>query len=274
MQANFLKVIFSPLEQFCIVPLFTFNVGFMNFCVTNETIFLFCFLLFFVIFIKSLVNQKDNSLSVIGHNCQYVLLLIYRYIGDLIALVMDIEEGEKYMPLFFSVFLYVTGLNLFGLVPFSFSLTSQFVVTLSLSFTLFLTLNFIGFKNYGLKMFSLFYPKNIDVYIGLFLTPIEIISYIFRPISLGLRLAINMMGGHILIKVIAGLAWTLMKASGILFLLHLIPIAILIPLVILEFFVAILQGLIFTSLLIVYLGDILSLSREIKKNAKPVYTQN
>jgi ATP synthase subunit 6 len=251
-------LILSPLEQFCIVPLYNVDLVFFNFYITNETVFLACFFLFVSIFILSLFKFNTRSLYVIGDNCQYAILLVYRYITDLVATGMDIKEGQKYIPLFFSVFCYITGLNLFGLIPFSFSLTSQFAVTLSLSFMLFIALNFIGFKNYGLKMFTLFFPKNTEIYVGLLLTPIEILSYIFRPISLGLRLAINMIASHILLKIIAGLSWSLMKCSGALFLLHIVPLLILVPILLLEFFVAILQGLIFTSLLIVYLGDILS----------------
>jgi len=155
--------------------------------------------------------------------------------------------------------LYVLFLNLIGLIPFSFTFTSHIIVTIALSFSFFIGINIFGFKIHGLKMFGLFFPSGTDIFTALLLVPIEIVSYIFRPISLSIRLFANMMAGHVLLKILAGFVWTFMHVAGFSFIIHFLPILIILPLFILELAVAIIQAFVFTLLTIVYLGDILHL---------------
>jgi len=108
-------------------------------------------------------------------------------------------------------------------------------------------------------MFSLFFPAGTSFTLAFLLVPLELISYIFKPLSLAIRLFCNMMAGHTLLKVIAGFAWTLMSFSGFLFLMHYIPILILIPLFGLEFGVALIQAFVFSFLTCIYLNDALNL---------------
>lgn len=105
----------------------------------------------------------------------------------------------------------------------------------------------------------MFFPLNTEFYVGFLITPLEMISYLFRPISLGLRLCINMIAGHILLKLGSWISWQIMKASGLLFFFQLIPLVILIPLTFLEGFVCVLQGYVFMTLVMMYLGEILNI---------------
>jgi ATP synthase subunit 6 len=126
--------------------------------------------------------------------------------------------------------LFILSLNLIGLIPYSFTLTSHLIVTLSLSLAVFIGINIVCIRIHGINFFSLFLPSGTSIVLALLLVPIELISYVFKPISLSIRLFANMMAGHTLLKVIAGFAYTLMSNTGMLFVLHYVPLLILIPL--------------------------------------------
>jgi ATP synthase subunit 6 len=144
-------------------------------------------------------------------------------------------------------------------VPYSFTLTSHLIVTFALSLFVFIGINIICIRLHGLEFFSLFLPSGTSVVLSLLLVPIELISYIFKPISLSIRLFANMMAGHTLLKVIAGFAWTLMGCTGVLFVIHYVPLLILIPLFGLELGVALIQAFVFSILTCIYLNDAISL---------------
>ena len=169
------------------------------------------------------------------------------------------EKGKLFFPLVFFLFLLVLSLNLIGLVPYSFTLTSHLIVTFSLSIAIFIGINIICIRIHGLEFFSLFFPAGTSLALGLLLVPVEIMSYVFRPISLGIRLFANMMAGHTLLKVFAGFAWTLMGCSGILFFTHFVPLLVLLPLIGLELGVALIQAFVFSVLTCIYLNDSINL---------------
>jgi ATP synthase subunit 6 len=116
------------------------------------------------------------------------------------------KNNEKYFPLITVIFSFILFSNLIGLIPYSFTATSHLIVTFTLSFSVFIGINIITFKKYKIKTFSLFLPSNTTFFLALLLVPIELISYIAKPISLGIRLFINLMAGHSLLKVIVGFA--------------------------------------------------------------------
>lgn len=151
-------------------------------------------------------------------------------------------------------------LNLLGLIPFSFTLTSHLVITFSLSLASFIGINILSFKKYGIKFFSLFLPSGTTTVLAFLLVPIELVSYIFKPISLSIRLFANLLAGHALLKVIAGFAITLLSAGGISVILHFIPLIILIPLFGLELGVALIQSFVFAVLICIYINDSLNIS--------------
>jgi F-type H+-transporting ATPase subunit a len=150
-------------------------------------------------------------------------------------------------------------MNMMGLIPYSFTVTSQIIVTLSLSLTLFLGINIICVKKHNLEFFSLFLPAGTSIYLALLLVPVEFISYLFRPLSLAIRLFCNITASHVLLKITAGFAWSLMNVSGFSFLLHYIPLFIILPLIGLELFMSITQAYVFSLMLCIYLNDALNL---------------
>jgi len=220
----------SPLEQFEILPVISFYLGGLDFSITNEAVILFLIFFFVSTFFYSSFKQTDATLYVVPHRWQVIIEIIYKMVLSMISDNISGKKGQLFFPLVFSVFFYVANLNLIGLVPYSFTLTSHLIVTFALAIAIFLGINIICVRIHGLEFFSLFFPSGTSLILGLLLVPIEIISYVFRPISLGIRLFANMMAGHTLLKVIAGFAWSLMGCTGILFLMHYVPLLILLPL--------------------------------------------
>ena len=131
---------------------------------------------------------------------------VFKLILSMISDNISSREGVKFFPIVFAIFSYVLFLNLIGLIPYSFTLTSHIVVTFALALFIFIAINIICIKLHGLEFFSLFLPGGTSFVLALLLVPIEVISFVFKPISLSIRLFANMMAGHTLLKVIAGFA--------------------------------------------------------------------
>jgi len=250
---------FSPLEQFEILPLLSITISFLDFSITNQTILLALIIFFLVSLFFIVIKQSTNSLFIVPHKFQIVLELLY---GMILGIIIDNISGKKaqlFFPLIFTIFFFISSMNLIGLIPYSYTVTSHFIVTFSISFFIFIGMNIICVKTHGLKFFSLFLPSGTSVILAFLLVPVELISYIFKPLSLAIRLFCNMMAGHTLLKVFAGFAWSLSGTTGVLFLMHYVPLLILIPLFGLELGVALIQAFVFSLLTCIYLNDALNL---------------
>jgi len=229
-------------------------LGFFDFSITNQTVIIFLVLILSSFFYLSLLNPKTYTLYMIPTRFQVFIELLYKII--LSILISNVgKEGQAYFPIIFALFFYILSFNLIGLIPYSFTITSHIIVTLSLSLSFFIGINIISIKKHGFKFFSLFLPSGVSSTLGLLLVPIELISFVVKPFSLAIRLFANMMAGHALLKIIAGFAWSLMNCSGFLFFAYLIPFIVLIPLIGLECVVAIIQAFVFTTLCTIYLKD-------------------
>ena len=250
---------FSPLEQFQVLPIFSVYLNFIDISLTNETIILVLILFFSLILFTSLVKEQESSYFIVPNRWQSVIEIIYKLILSLVTDNIKDKKNQHFFPLVFSIFFLLLSINLIGLIPYSFTLTSHLIVTLTLSLSIFIGINIICVRLHGINFFSLFLPAGTSVVLAFLLVPIELISYIFKPISLSIRLFANMMAGHTLLKVIAGFVFTLMGNVGILFLLHYIPLLILIPLFGLELGVALIQSFVFSILICIYLNDAINL---------------
>ena len=164
-------------------------------------------------------------------------------------------DNEKYFPLISVLFNFILFSNLIGLIPYSFTATSHLIVTFTLSFSVFVGINIITFSKYKMKTFSLFLPANTSFFLALLLVPIEFISYIAKPISLGVRLFINLMAGHSLLKVIIGFSWSMLLLENFTSIGLLIPMMILVILFGLELGVALIQTYVFIILTCIYIQD-------------------
>lgn len=249
---------FSPLDQFEILPIFSLNFGIFDFSITNATFILFLIFFFTVSLFFLIVNTKSYSLSLVSNNWQIIFNIIYSLVKNLVNDNID-EKGVRFFPLIFCIFFFIVGLNVIGLIPYSYTITSHLIVTFAFSTFIFIGINIITVRLHGSEIFSLFLPSGTSLILAFLLVPIELISYIFKPISLSIRLFANMMAGHTLLKVIAGFAYTLMGASGLFFFIHYIPLLILIPLFFLELVVSLIQAFVFSVLICIYLNDALNL---------------
>lgn len=258
----------SAIEQFEILPIFKINFMFLDLSITNSTVMLFFILYLSYSCFFMLVEQSTNTLYIIPTRAQVIFEQIYLM---LLIMVMDNIAGKKsqlFFPLIFSTFFFIVCLNLIGLVPYSFTVTTHCVITLSVSLTLFIGMNILAIKNHGLEVFSLFLPKNTSVALSILLVPVEFISYIFKPLSLSIRLFCNMMAGHTLFKVFSGFAWSLMRVSGLAFFAHIFPLILIFLLYFLEFGVALIQAFVFCLLTCIYLNDAINLHHQDEKIEK------
>jgi ATP synthase subunit 6 len=247
-------MIYSPLDQFKIAPLFSFVITGIDLSVTNYllvsllTLYVIKTLIFFI------KETKSNSFFIIPNGWQNLIEKLY---GLVIQLLSDIitSGSEKYFPFMVVIFIFILSNNLIGLVPYSFTVTSHITLTFMMSFSIFIAMNIIGFQKHGIELFSLFLPANTTFFLALLLVPIELISYIAKPISLGVRLFINLMAGHSLLKVIVGFSWNMLLVENLKAIVFIVPLLILVLLMGLELGVALIQAYVFITLTSIYLND-------------------
>lgn len=255
-------MLLTPLEQFQIISLLPLTFFNLDFSFTNLLLINLLTLTFFigiVYFLSSDANYLGNmSFYLVPNSWQIFVETLYDVVSQLLFDNINLE-GEKYFPYISMIFIFILFSNLIGLVPYSFTATSHMVVTFTLSFSIFIGVNIVGFKKHNVRMLSLILPANSTFTLALILVPIEFISYIAKPVSLGVRLFINLMAGHTLLKVIIGFAWSMLLLEDLLALMHLIPLFLLVILMGLELGVALIQAYVFTILTCIYLNDSINL---------------
>src|SRR5262245_31126586 len=163
------------------------------------------------------------------------------------------NEGRKYFPFLFSLFMFILFCNLFGLLPYSFTVTSHIIVTAAMALFVFFMVTIIGIVRHGFHFFSYFVPKGAPVALIPVMIPIEILSYFIRPLSLSVRLFANMVAGHVMLTVVGGFVFALGIWAGW------IPLAFVTELFGLELLIACLQAYVFTILTCIYLHDAIHL---------------
>ena len=224
-------MLFTPLEQFQIILLFSIKLFCFDFSITNLVLVNLLVLVFFssiIIFFSSNANYlKEISFFFVPSTWQVLIESLYE--ASLQLLFDNInKDGEKYFPFISVVFTFVLFSNLIGLIPYSFTTTSHLIVTFTLSLSIFVGINIICIQKHKFHMLSLFIPSNTSFGLALLLVPIELLSYIFKPISLGVRLFANLMARHTLLKVIVGFSWSMLLLKYFLAVLHIIPLLILV----------------------------------------------
>lgn len=238
----------NPLAQFEIKPLLSIEVMGHDISFTNSSL-----LMVLAIFAStSLMLFATRKKALVPSRSQVMVEAVYGMIDDMLYQNVG-EKGKRFMPLIFSLFMFLLFCNLFGMMPYSFTVTSHISVTFVLAMLVFLTVTIVGFVRHGFHFLSLFLPKGTPLWLAPLLVMIEFIAYLARPISLSLRLTANMIAGHVLLKVLAGFMVVMV------FYLKAIPAPFIIILTGFEFVIAILQAYIFTILSCVYLNDAVNL---------------
>jgi F-type H+-transporting ATPase subunit a len=247
----------APLEQFQILSLLSINFFNLDFSITNFLLINSLALLILVnlIYYTNSSSPLQNSTTFFNPNAwQKILESISEASAQLIS-DMITKDNEKYFPIISVVFNFILFSNLIGLIPYTFTATSHVIVTFTLSFSIFIGITIMTFQKYKMKAFSLFLPANSSFFLALVLVPIEFISYLARPISLGMRLFINLMAGHTLLKVIIGFAWSMLLLENLTSFGLILPMVIIVVLFGLELAVALIQTYVFVILTCIYIQD-------------------
>lgn len=255
---NLNREILSPLDQFEIRDLLSIDapiLGNLHISITNIGLFLTLGLIF--ILIMNFLSTNYNRL--VGNNWSISQESLYATIHSIVTNQINPKNGQMYFPFLYTLFIFILINNLIGMVPYSFASTSHFVLTFALSFTIVLGATILGFQKHGLVFFSLLVPAGCPLALLPLLVLIEFISYLARNISLGLRLAANILSGHMLLNILAGFTYNIMTSGIIFFFLGLIPLSFIIAFSGLELGIAFIQAQVFVVLSSGYIKDGLDL---------------
>jgi F-type H+-transporting ATPase subunit a len=242
----------NPIEQFEISPILNLgDLGHFHFAFTNSAAYMV--LILAIVAGVTLMATSKNSL--VPGRLQSAVEMIYEFMADTLRQSAG-EEGMKFFPLVFSIFLFVLVSNIIGLVPYTFTVTSQIIVTAALAVLVILTVIVYGFYKNGIGFLLLFVPSGVPKLMLPLLVVIELMSFLLRPLSLSVRLFANMLAGHIALGVFAGFVAMLLGA-GVYAVIAPFPLAMTIALISLEALVALLQAYVFAILTCIYLNDAL-----------------
>lgn len=237
----------SPLHQFEIKKIIPLEIGKYDLSFTNASAFMVLMVGMVLCFLILSVRKQ----SLVPTKFQLMAEMLYEFVLSM----LDQTSGHKarpYFPFVLALFLFILGANLLGMIPYAYTVTSQIIVTFSLAMGVFILITVIGFMKFGLRFITYFVPKGVPKVLLPLIVPIELISYLSRPISLSIRLFANMMAGHTMLKVFAGFT-IVMGIWGI------APLLLNVALTAFEIMVAVLQAYVFTILTCIYLHDALHL---------------
>jgi F-type H+-transporting ATPase subunit a len=235
----------NPLKQFAIHTLIPIQIGGYDISFTNSSLLMV--VAFALIVFTFFVGTTRKAL--VPGRFQSAVELIYEFTAN----VVEDNAGHgsaKYVPFVMSVFLVVLFGNILGLVPYSFTYTSHIIVTAALAVMITVVVILLALKNHGFGFFKMFFPPGAPLFLAPLLVPIEVLSFIFRPISLSVRLFANMMAGHIMLQLFAGFT----IALGI---VGILPLTFVVLLTGFEILVALIQAYVFALLTSIYLKDTL-----------------
>ena len=250
----YIDCILNPLDQFEIKVLFGLYFLDYNFIFTNIDLYL----VLSMIFILS-IHSISFNFKIISSYYSIVIQSLFETIQNIVINQIGKIKGQSFFPFFFCLFIFILINNLFGMIPYSFSSTSHFILTFTLSFIVVLGGTVLGLFKHKLIFFSLFVPAGCPAALLPLLVLIEFISYLARPISLGLRLAANILSGHMLLNILSGFTYQILKFSLLYLILGLLPLSFVIAFSGLELAIAFIQTQVFVVLASSYINDTLKL---------------
>jgi len=225
--------------------LLSLQVGDLDLSYTNSALFMTISL----VLASSFLLLATRRSAMVPGRWQSMAEISYEFVANMIRDNVG-QEGRKYFPFIFTLFMFVLFGNLLGMIPYSFTYTSHIIVTFAMAAVVFIGVTVIGFKKHGLHFLSFLMPAGVPIFMAPLIIPIEILSYFTRPVSLALRLFANMTAGHTMLKVFAGFI-ALLGVFGV------VPLLLVAALTGLELIIAFLQAYVFTILTCVYLNDAL-----------------
>jgi F-type H+-transporting ATPase subunit a len=242
----------NPSDQFIIKPIVPIHVGGIDLSLTNSALLM----VLATTLIGGGMILATRQRAIVPGRAQALVEMLYEFVAKTVTDSTG-REGMRFFPLVFSLFAFVLVLNLFGMIPGSFTVTSHIIVTFALAMVVMGTVVVYGFIRHGVGFLKLFMPSDVPKWLLPFIMLIEVVSFFSRPISLSLRLFANLLGGHIALKVFGSFVVALTTAGVGYSLLAPLPLAMTVALTAFEFMVAVLQAYVFTVLTCIYLNDAL-----------------
>jgi F-type H+-transporting ATPase subunit a len=242
----------DPIHQFQISKLFPLEVAGYDISFTNSSLFMVAT----VVAATGFLVLASSSSSLVPSRVQSVAEMSYEFVANMLRDAAG-TSGMKFFPLVFSLFMFVLFANLFGMVPYFFTVMSHIVVTFALAMLVIGLVVVYGFWKHGFKFLGLFVPEGVPVILMPLVIAIEVISFLSRPISLSVRLFANMLAGHITLKVFAGFVTSLSAMGAVGIGGAILPLIMTVAITGLEFLVAFLQAYVFAVLTCMYLNDAL-----------------
>jgi len=236
----------DPMHQFEIKRIFELELFGVDASFTNSALFMV--IAACVITLFTVLAMRRGSL--VPTRLQSVVELSYEFVANMVRDNVG-TDGMKYFPFVFTLFMFVLVLNMLGMIPYTFTVTSHIIVTFALAAFIFLGVTLIGFWKHGVKFLKFFVPEGVPFVMLPLLVVIEVISYLTRPLSLSVRLFANMMAGHTMLKVFGSFVVALGFLGGW------AALAFMVAFTGLEILVAFLQAYVFAILTCIYLNDAL-----------------
>lgn len=249
---SFLHVAAGPIEQFEVKKLLEWTPGGVDLSFTNAS----AYMVLGSLLVIALFWFGSSKAQIVPSRLQSITEIGYGFVANMVRGATG-EEGLKFFPFVFTLFFFILMANMIGMVPYAFTTTSHIIVTGALALLVISIVIVYGLWKNGFKFFKLFAPSGAPWYIYILLIPIEVISFLARPLTLSLRLFANMLAGHIMLKLFAGFAVTGLTAGGVGLLVSPLAFGMGVALNALEFLVAGLQAYVFAILTCVYLNDAL-----------------
>jgi F-type H+-transporting ATPase subunit a len=248
----------NPLDQFEIRDLISLNLPVlenMQFSLTNIALYLI--LASLIVFYLHILT--DNNSELLSTKWSVTMETIYDTINNIVVNQINKAKGQSYFPFMYVLFIFILVNNLIGITPYSFASTSHFILTFALSFSIVLGATILGLQIHTWKFFSLFVPAGCPLALLPLLVLIEFISYLARNVSLGLRLAANILSGHMLLNILSGFTYNIMTSGFVYFIIGLLPLSFIIAFAGLELAIAFIQAQVFVVLSSSYIKDALDL---------------
>lgn len=242
----------GPIEQFAIKPLIPFQIGGFDLSFTNSS----AYMVLTVVAAGTFLLLATRRRELVPSRVQASAELAHEFVAKTLRANAG-EEGMRFFPLVFSLFLFILVANLIGMFPYAFTVTSHLIVTFALAMLVFATVTLYGLFRHGARFLKLFVPDGVPLILTPVIVPIEVISYLSRPVSHSVRLFAVMLAGHITLKVFAGFVVSMGGLGTLGMLGAILPFAMTVALTALELLMALIQAYVFTMLTCMYLNDAL-----------------
>ena len=237
----------SPLEQFAIHRIVTIHIGGFDVSITNSAVAM----VVATVLVTAFLTLGMRRHALVPGRWQSLAEMSYEFVANMVRENSG-HDGMRYFPFIFTLFMFILFANFLGLIPYSYTVTSQIIVTFALAAVVFIGVNIVGIVRHGFHFLRLFVPQGVPAPLLLLLVPIELLSHCIKPFTLSIRLFANMLAGHTMLAIFGGFA----ASIG---LLGIFPLGINVLLVALEVLVAALQAYVFAILTCLYLSDSINL---------------